>query len=50
MVGIVIKFMKKAMTEREPKGYFQRAAVGARQQYGVGFLWLPSRQDERFLR
>ena len=42
------KIYPKAMTEREPKEYFQRAAGGARRQYGVGFLWLPSRQGERF--
>ena len=35
------------MTEREPRDHSQRAAVGARRQWGIGFLWLPSRQDER---
>ncbi len=38
--------MFKAMTKREPKECFQRAAGGARRQRGVGFLWLPSRSGE----
>ena len=39
----MLKYLRKAMTEREPKEYSKRAAAGERRYYGVGFLWLPSR-------
>ena len=38
-----------AVTERESKERFQRAAVGVRRQCGVEFLWLLSRSFEHLL-